>query len=256
VSFSIIADDSSGDVTFATITGGLPTYSMHQDLRRMSDNIRFNFDERASVLLKSSGSAWHDLLLRSTKSQAMVVNLANRAIELTAALDQTHRQATGATPFPQLSALNMVFQHDLYAIQHVSRTDFITQAALHALQVYSDVVLWPMPATYGVRERLSRALMRALKIPDTDLAKTERYWQILLWTTVMGAVASEGSMDRRDWYLRRLAHLLVDKRIGWIEFMGIMRSFCWWDLTFAEHVEDIWQAAFVSRMKEVNVTLR
>jgi hypothetical protein len=221
----------------------------------MSDDSHFVLDESAADLEKL-GSALHDLLFDSPDRHKALVELATRAIGLTAALDQVHRQATGATPYTQLTAQIMVFQYDLYATSPHPGQAGLMHIALHALQIYSDVVLWPMPATYGVRERLSRVLMRALKDADTrhtDLTEVKQYWKLVLWAAVMWAMASEGQKLYQGWYLQRIATILQDNGIGWIEFMDIMMSFCWRYFTFAEHVKDIWSDACAARTDKASI---
>jgi hypothetical protein len=222
-----------------TKMGSRPVYAEHPDMQMASDLRQYDFDPLAKRQLLTMGKGWHVL----QRNQLELYDITMRAVDLTVALDQACRGGQGCLPFLQLAMLIMVFQYDLYAMATRSEFDWVYHVSRFAIQVYSDVVLFPTPETYGVRERLAKDMKRALKYADDVLVMvpTDEYWLLDLWATVMGAMAAENLRRHRTWFLRRLHAAVVKKNLDWVAFMGVMMNFLWWDPMCGEHMEAIWK---------------
>ncbi|ETI21852.1 hypothetical protein G647_05921 [Cladophialophora carrionii CBS 160.54] len=240
---------SLADTMLATKLGTRPTFPVHRDLRQASDKRQLPFDGEAAELCFNMGSGWKML----AESHPEIVKLALRAGEITSALDQSCRGGQGCLPFPQLVILAIAFQHDLYSLEspadHSSSPEdaccWTSEICRFALQIYSDVVLFPAPESSGVRQRLAAQLWgplaayNAARDPDTDTC----YRELILWATVMGAVSAEAT-KHRDWYLRQLVKMVIDQNISWEIFKRSLARFLWWEYTLGEHVRDIWKDAW------------
>ncbi|KAJ9616904.1 hypothetical protein H2200_000624 [Cladophialophora chaetospira] len=196
------------------------------------------------------GSGWIDL----QRNHPQIVNMALRAAELTVALDQAVRGGNGCLTLGQMSLLAFVFQYDLCNLNPDMKNlllaagsspwDQLSMICLFGLQIYSDVVLFPNAEFYGIRPRLARWLQAALTAhrltedSSTDLS----YWEVILWATVMGAVAAEGTRHRH-WYLFQLSTIMVDRELSWESLQDHLRRFLWWDYTFDERLSKIWEDA-------------
>jgi hypothetical protein len=195
------------------------------------------------------GSGWKIL----AESHPEIMKLALRAGEITAALDQSCRAGQGCLPFSQLTLLGIAFQHDLYNLEspvdrsssHDDSSHWIFEICRFALQIYSDVVLFPAPESSRVRQRLAAQLWGPLaayntaRNPETDAG----YRELILWATVMGAVSSEATRHR-DWYLRQLIKMVIDQNLSWEIFRRSLTRFLWWEYTLGEHGRDIWKNAW------------
>ncbi|KIW67785.1 hypothetical protein PV04_07014 [Phialophora macrospora] len=240
---------SLADAMLATKLGTRPTFPIHRDLRHASDNRQFSFDAEAAELCFNMGSGWKML----TESHPEIVKLALRAGEITAALDQSCRAGQGCLSISQLTLLGTVLQHDLYSLEppadrsssHDDDYHSIFDICRFALQIYSDVVIFPAPESSRVRQRLAAQLWGPLAAynaahnPDTDTSHRE----LILWAIVMGAVSSEATRHR-DWYLRQLLKMVIDQNLGWEIFKRSLATFLYWEYTLGEHVRDIWKDAW------------
>ena len=184
-----------------------------------------------------------------------IVNMALRATDLTVALDQTCRGGTGCLTLGQISLLAFVFQYDLCDLNPATESprispgssDQLFMICLLALQIYSDVVLFPIAETYGIRPRRARQLQTALISYSTtrDLATDHLYRELILWATIMGAVSSEATRHR-EWYLRQIMNVIIEKKLTWDHLQSCLVRFLWWDYTFDEHVRAIWKDAWAT----------
>ena len=227
-----------------------PMWPLHEDYRIAANGQQFSFDPQATLFRQTMGKGW--IILQRNCPQ--LVEMAFRAADLTVALDQTIRGGNGCLTLGQMGLLAFVFQYDLCDLNPDTKNlrlpawslplDQLSMICLLGLQIYSDVVLFPNAEFYGIRPRLARWLQEALTVhtPTDDSSTDALHWELILWTTVMGAVAAEGT-PYRDWYLLQLRTMIVDIELGWESLQTHLWSFLWWDYTFNEHVRRIWEDA-------------
>ena len=222
-------------------------FPLMKDLRYIANKQQFNLDPEAVRLLSVLGKGWGEM--RNT--QPILARLAQRAALLTEALDQTWRAGPRHLSYRELCLLALVLQHDLYStntspssLEESPAKNEVFNVSRLALQIYSEVVLFPLAGVYAGKRRLAVELCEALtrykrsKSSDVD----GKYTRLVLWAVVMGAVASE-ALELRDWYLRELNQITREENLSWNDLKTSLTQYLWWDYTFEEHTRDIWNDA-------------
>ena len=223
-------------------------FPLMKDLRYIANKQQFNLDPEAARLQSVLGKAWGEM--RNT--QPILARLAQRAALLTVALDQTWRAGPGHLSYRELCLQALVLQHDLYNTnaslslfeKSPAKEDEIFNVGRLVLQIYSEVVLFPLAGVYSGRLRLAVELCGALtrckqsRSSDVDGSHT----RLVLWAVVMGAVASE-ALKLRDWYLNEFNQIVTKENLSWNDLKTFLTRYLWWDYTFEEHTRDIWNDA-------------
>jgi hypothetical protein len=223
-------------------------FSLLKDYRQIADRQQFDLDLEATKLLSTLGQGWRGL----QNTQPLLAGLAQRAALLTVALDQTWRAGAGHLPYRVLCLLALVFQHELYSTnaspcfseKSLESSDELFNIGRLALQVYSEVVLFPLTGVYAARPRLAAELRGALiRYKQTkDVEREGEYTSLLLWAVFMGAVASEG-IRLRDWYLKQVNQIVARENLVWDDVESRLTRYLWWEYMFEEHTRDIWEDA-------------
>ena len=76
-----------------------------------------------------------------------------------------------------------------------------------AVIAFSFLVVFPLPPVVGPFESLSKQLLVELTVVDTDDESISRF-RLLLWITVMGAIAAIG-LPERPWFIRRIREMVM-----------------------------------------------
>ncbi len=158
----------------------------------MCDIATARFDGEGVALLLTTGRGWQVL----QDDHPEIVKLALYAIRLTACLDQSHRRGPDCFSLKDLGILATVFQHDLYELNPAAgggdrKQDPIFNVARLALQIYSDLVLFPAAETYHAKDRLCRELSGILReYFDVGAPRFDEHKTLVLWAAVMGVVGS------------------------------------------------------------------
>ena len=240
----------------SSILGNRPTFPVLQDLRRFSKAQQCNFDAKAQSLFSTMQTGWSTSIL--IKRHADLVVLAINAARLTAVLDHSQRRCEGSVPMFVICGLTTVYQHDLNQMNPQSADTFVPErnpddifhVARLAIQIYTNLVLFPLSLGWASKPRLCKDMRRALTayhhvsrpILLEDTPNFDDQSTLLLWATVMGTVISEGMRDRY-WYMRRLIHLISKMDFAansWTKFRAILVRYLWWDYVFDQHARDIW----------------
>ncbi|OCT46625.1 hypothetical protein CLCR_02097 [Cladophialophora carrionii] len=211
----------------------------------MCDIEAAKLDGEAVALLLTTGRGWQVL----QQDHPDILKLGLYAIRLTACLDQTYRRGPEHLSLKELGILATIFQHDLYELNPIlgagdlSR-DPLSNIARLALQIYSDLVLFPAAETYHAKDRLGRELLATLREYFSGrAARFDELKELILWAVVLGAVASDSGYNR-DWYLRRMAGLVIQLDLDWDTFKTCMEQFIWWDYMFDDRVRKAWEEAW------------
>jgi hypothetical protein len=211
----------------------------------MCDIEAAKFDGEAVALLLTTGRGWQIL----QQDHPDIVKLALYAIRLTACLDQTQRRGPEHLSLKELGILATIFQHDLYELNPTLGAGDLTRDPLSniarlALQIYSDLVLFPAAETYHAKDRLCRELLATLRQYFSDGApQFDELKVLILWAVVLGAIASDSTYNR-DWYLRRMIGLVIQLDLDWDTFKACMEQFIWWDYMFDDRVSNAWAEAW------------
>ena len=224
--------------------GTRPNFAVRKDFICLCDIETATMDGKAVVMLMTQGQGWQFL----QDLHPEVVKLAMYAIRLTACLDQSHRGGLGRFSLKELGLLGTIFQHDLYEINPMPGAgDLVHDPTFNitrlALQIYSDLVLFPAAEIYHARNRLYRELMGALRdYFDAGYSPYSVQQVLALWAVVMGAMVSEFTYER-GWYLQKMSELLTELDLEWGTFKTCMEQFIWWDYMLDDRARDTWEAA-------------
>lgn len=152
--------------------------------------------------------------------------------EVTTALDQYSRNATGAPDIADLLKARNTVQHALLSAasrgsgSDSRRTIYEKLCRLAAL-IFSDMVIFPIPPAQGLKSRLAKMLQSTLERVDQEPA-TSIHSRLLVWITMMGAIAS-ASTAYHCWYLQRLhSQLLQLKLTSWRDLRELCAKHLWW----------------------------
>lgn len=143
--------------------------------------------------------------------------------------------------------------------------DVLQDICRWAALIYSDMVLFPLPASAGVKPRLASAMREAIERFETvsindDLIRSTLFSpgasNVLLWALMLGGLASIFT-KHNVWYTRTLArHLSMSPReLDWPAFKDVMSSFLWWDYIFEEPGARLWWEARLCCLPEDTITL-
>jgi hypothetical protein len=152
--------------------------------------------------------------------------------QLTVALDQHTRRGKGAPDMVDLVLARNVAQHQLLSLDPISmdgemedRT--IAELCRIATLIYSDMVIFPLPATQRVKPALA-VRMRTLLDDFKDGRGQERHRRVICWATTLGCVASTFT-SMHQWFLEELRlHAFGIKIQDWPGLKGLCSKFLWW----------------------------
>lgn len=216
-----------------------PPQSLVVSGKHLLDPIAINLDSRL-------GGGFR--YLRSTASGRDLLELLEAMCEVVTALDH---YARGGPTAPDL--------FDLIEARHTSQHRFLSQMpeqldlsdadsrVLHASRlatlIFSDMVIFPLPPTQGVKSRLAPVLQEALETCDL-LCCWDLHSQLLLWVLTLGAIAATFT-DTRSWYLDQLMYHLSALQIQeWPALEEICFRFLWWEPVCGEPGRLLWEDMF------------
>ncbi|RVX67148.1 hypothetical protein B0A52_08582 [Exophiala mesophila] len=193
------------------------------------------------------------------------------AAEVTILLEKHRTHPENATRLADLVFAADEVHHRLMSIEEFRFLDTDPTSVLQdicrwAALIYSDLVLFPLPAATKIKPRLAGKLKDAIKRLET-VATTSNLAQstllspdvsnVLLWALMLGGFASIFS-PHSAWYTRTLARYLnlqfqlskSSREPDWQDFKAIMSSFLWWDFIFEEPGARLWWEARLSYSPE------
>ena len=97
----------------------------------------------------------------------------------------------------------------------------------YAALIYSDILLFPMPNTTGVKLQLAEQLRGVFE--ELEPKKVVKYNSLLLWALFLGWIAASFT-KHRVWFVEEL-HRRLDE-VGLVkfeEFKSVMERHLWWD---------------------------
>jgi hypothetical protein len=116
--------------------------------------------------------------------------------------------------------------------------------------VYSLLVVFPLPAVAAPFFRLSSDIIVQLSLPYVQALWNEAA-DLILWVTVMGAIASVGTPDRA-WYLATLNRLAGQLDINsWTAMKERMKLFLWFEYTNDSDGLKLWREIEESSLSRV-----
>ena len=167
--------------------------------------------------------------------------------DVTIAYDHYYRSESDAPKLAHILLARNAMQHDLLSFPHLSaykssEENCIYEVCRISALVYSDMVLWPLPAMAGVREQLADSLMRAL-ICCRMLSSWERHQSMILWATILGGIAVTES-SKRTWFIRQLNNAVIKQTVSaWPIVKHLLSTFLWWSVVCERPAEEFWNEA-------------
>lgn len=159
--------------------------------------------------------------------------VAANVTEVILALDQYTRRTPQAPDMIDILPLRNAVQHQLLSLDLMSMDDDVEDRAVAevcriATLIFSDMVIFPLPAIQGLKPVLAmrlKALLESLsleRLPNPDHRKT------LAWATALGSIASSFTKDH-GWFLQQLKiHLSALMLQDWDELRSLCLTFLWW----------------------------
>ena len=172
------------------------------------------------------------------------------ACRTTLALDLYHREVPVAPKIWEIAMVRVALQNQLCNLDPPtglvpSHEDRLYDVVRLAALIYSDLVLFPIPDSGGIKPRLAYDLRKALELLDTrDIAHDQDESEIILWCTTMGAMAAYGSVHQECFVEKLTVALRNDERLqDWILFQTLMSQYLWWEYVLQPRCRDVWREA-------------
>ena len=109
-----------------------------------------------------------------------------------------------------------------------------------AAMIYSLIVVFPLPVQTAPFAELALQVKEQMSNPTIRIRWSEAP-QLMLWITVMAAIASIG-LSERSWYVSILDRLVSRLRIGsWNELKGQLQDFLWFASISDVDGADLWK---------------
>ena len=130
--------------------------------------ISFSFDGIAAELFALSEMGWKASMIAESYPELVIIAI--RAARLTAAVDQSYRHGKGGLPYFVLCGLATIYQHDLNQFNPANEDTFdeeiipgdIFHVVRLAIQIFSNLVLFPLSQGWAAKPRLRTDMKRAL----------------------------------------------------------------------------------------------
>ncbi|KAL2392366.1 hypothetical protein ABEF93_002037 [Exophiala dermatitidis] len=226
---------SFGDIVMASQTLSrpmLPYVAMHEDVTSL-----LAVASRKNHPLVGLGRGFRilpEMLSHDEVSRLLVV--LRWIIQYTFAVDDHVERRPEAQSFAALMDQRNFVQHSLMLLTPETPEAAQLEHPMHRLSrlatlIYSLLVVFPVPAIAAPFHRLARDVKAQLADSAVQARWTEGASDLLLWVTVMGAIAAIGSPDRQG-YLARLDRLTRHLNINsWAGVKDRLKMFLWFDYT-------------------------
>lgn len=241
------------DVYLATKRLRNPQLPLHWPKESLVSTEKYTPDDTAVAMASILGSGFE--LLHTHLAGEMLCETLEQMCELTIALDQHTRGGQGAPDMVELTTTRNCVQHQLllfdFASMDASSEELtIAEVCRISALIFSDMVLFPLPATQKVKPmlavRLKSLLARcAIKCPSQAQLRT------LAWATMLGCIASTFAVEH-DWFLRQLSiHLSTLSIMDWPKLRQLCSTFLWWPSVCDPPGRVVWSE--VQSLKEVKL---
>lgn len=244
---------SFGDVVLACQTLSkpmLPYVSMHDDVVGL-----LNAASRKNHPLVGLGKGFRvlpEMLGHDEVSKLLIV--LRWMIQYTFAVDDQVEERPEAPSLRALMDQRNFVQHSLMLLTpDVAGTQ--EEHPMHRLArlgtvIYSLLVVFPLPAIAAPFAQLAQEVRGQLSQPSVE-ARWSEASDLILWVTVMGAIASIGTPDRQ-WYLGILDRLTRRLMINtWTSMREHLRLFLWFEYTNDSDGLKLWREIEESSLDRV-----
>jgi len=197
----------------------------------------------AAIDLDSKLGAGFRYLRHSPAGQELLDVLESYS-EITVALDHHVRGGPTAPELVDLAEVRNWTQHRLLSLMpnllDLSDPELCVHHAVRlATLIFSDMVIFPLPPTQGMKPRLALMLQQTLEACHL-LRCWELHSQVLVWALALGAIAASYTAQR-VWYIDQLLQETSLMQIeNWFELESICCSFLWWKPICSKPLEWVW----------------
>ena len=107
--------------------------------------------------------------------------------------------------------------------------------------IFSIAVIFPIPNTYDVLQKLVKCLKAAIESSciEGNRANCADCAGVSLWILVLGGIAALDKPER-SWFVSRLALLVQSLEIDWTEAQHILENFLWLDIACSTGGRQLW----------------
>lgn len=228
----------------------VPNFPLLSSIADLADREKDSYDEEANRLLATLGISFR---LRDCGSDLLLKQLLSSAHQLTAAIDEFQRNVPGRFPLYVLVLKAIAFQHRMLCLLPISTTDVehgelrledhIFEIIRLTTFIYSDFVIFPTAEVRHGRPRLASLLKETLLLclgPHCNqLSESSPFDDLILWSLVLGGVASFGSATR-GWYVRQAFEHISARNLTREDLREILQTFLYWDHVLATPVTNLW----------------
>lgn len=215
----------------STRTGSPLRYERLHPYSSIVKSGRHSLDVQAHLLAQRLGSGF---FLHGFIPSRLLVAL-DTIMDATVALDQFHRVSHGP---PLLSDVVLEANEAHRRLLEAKEDDIILPRLERQLAnccrlaslIYSDMVLYPMPANAQVKPRLAEELRRELEDFDWSMltfGKLDHVDDLLTWILTFGCVAASFTCHR-EWFIQRLSKAITHRLYEWQVFKSKMEIYLWW----------------------------
>ena len=218
------------DIYLATKRLRKPQLPLHWPKESLTSSERHTPDDTAVATAEVLGSGFE--LLHSHLAGETLCEILEQMCELTIALDQQTRAGQGAPDLVELAAARNSVQHQLLSIEYTSIETSLEQLVIAeicriAALIFSDMVLFPLPATQKVKPVLATRLKSLLVKWEVECPSVAQL-RTLAWATMLGCIASTFAAEH-DWFLQQLSMHLSTLVVGdWPKLRQLCSTFLWW----------------------------
>lgn len=136
--------------------------------------------------------------------------------------------------FHEIAHARNEVQHGFLSLPRLANPDAATPCAIFtcicrvAGLIFSDMVLYPLPYSTGIKPRLATRLRQVLELPQLKPFWASEFTDLLMWACVLGAIAAS-RMALRGWFLASLLRMPSVRQADWKTFQATMARYLWWD---------------------------
>jgi hypothetical protein len=168
------------------------------------------------------------------------------------ALDGLGHEKPGSALLSDVIRTRNTVQHRLLSLP---RREFVLvpdhaiyEACRLSALIFSDMVIFPLPAAKNVGPRLAAMLRQTLErlsgpAPNhnTDMDGETDHAPVLLWVVMLGAIAGANTKGLRDWYCAMLHRYAVLLGVtAWSDVRVLLQKHLWWDHVCDPPARQIW----------------
>ena len=191
---------------------------------------RYTPDDAAVTMSSILGNGFR--LLHSHLAGDTLCEVLAQMCQVTTALDQYTRGGQDVPDMVELTATRNSLQHQLLSLELTTMEGPLNELAMAEIcrisgLIFSDMVLFPLPATQKVKPFFATRLKSLLVTWDVE-CPSDAQQRMLAWATMLGCIASTFAAEH-DWFLQQLGmHLSKLVILDWPKLRQLCSSFLWW----------------------------